>query len=121
MQPKLQNARLITRNQACDLTKGCAPELGIRIRKIRMVENVQSLYAKLRYNPLGNGEVLQERRVQADHPRTFTESAPGISENISRGRGEGADIEPLAYRRRGEIRIPDHVRAFGIRKGIRRV
>lgn len=57
---KLENARLVARNLACNLAERRAAELGVGISEVRMIGNIQRFKAELQDEPLADLEILEQ-------------------------------------------------------------
>ena len=84
-----------------------------------MIEKVEGLRPELQSQCLGDGELLEQRRVEVDQARPPQRSARHVAESTRGGHQEGPRIEPLVRssqnHRSLEVRIPiRYVRLAGV-------
>src|SRR5436189_522247 len=67
----------------------------IRVRQIRVIQNIERLGAELQIQSLTDSQSLQERRVEHEQTRTTQRSARHVPEGPLERQGKGSRIEPL--------------------------
>src|SRR2546426_9061571 len=67
----------------------------VRGREIGVIENIEGLRTELQIQFLVDGELLEQRCVEVDQPRTSQRSARHVPESPGSRHQEGPRIEPL--------------------------
>ena len=103
LEGQLANARIA---RAGDYAKRRgATDVAARILELRMVEYIEELCAKLGRDPLRDGGVFDQCRIEVDNPGPVEEPPVGISELSQRILTEKTGVEVWLRRRRAVTQV----------------
>src|SRR2546428_6524686 len=69
----------------------------IRVREIRVIENIERFRAELQRLALPDGDPLEERRVDVEQTRAAERAAPCVPEGSGSRHREGTGIKPVVH------------------------